>query len=487
MPRPLKVLLLETSPAAIENILRELRRHDFDPHLLPASAKTEYLAALDQAPDLILANAGLPQISVREALALRDQLQLTTPCIVLLDPAEEENGVELLQLGAADYLIKDRLARLGPAILRALELEALQREQSQFEGALAFCEKRFRTAVESVPHPFYAYDASLHIRFANANCSQLFGLPTGQILGRTDRQLFPDDIADLFLPTLEKARAERKPASVDCTLPLPLGERNFQINYHPLLTESGAIKEILTLAIDRTELQRIERLKDDMLSAVSHEMRSPLTAIIGFSEFLVHTPVNRDKQVEYMEIIHKESERLKELIENILDLQRLKANFHNDNFSILIIQQLLQKVLKRFQSTEQKYTFVLDCPINQPLLEGNEAHLYRALENLLSNAIKYSEPGSTITLGAHTDETEATLWVKDQGVGIAEQFHDQVFDRFFRIKAGNRRKSGGTGLGLALVKEIIQGHQGSVWVESSPGQGSAFYLRLPLKHRLRQE
>ncbi len=477
----IKVLVLEDVPSDSELMLRELRCHGIEPTCLPAGTEAEYLAALDLAPDIILADYTLPQYTALRALEQLKERALNIPFIVVSGSIGEEKAVEMIRLGAADYLLKDRLARLGPAVRQALEKSRLKREKGHSDAALRFSEARFQLALNNVPHPFVLYDDSLRIIFVNTSGARFFGQPENQIVGRRDQDLFPEDVTERFLPELQKARKMRQPRSVECVLPMPSGEQSFLIHYVPLLTSDGSIGEILGIAVDITEWQKMEQLKNDMLSAVSHEMRSPLTAIIGFSEFLLETEVNREKQVEYIDIIHQESERLQELIENVLDLQRLKASFNNDDFDLLIIQRLLQKVLNRVHAQQKDYSFVLDCPLNLPLLEGNEAHLYRALKNLLANAVKYSERGSTITLGARVEEDQALLWVKDQGVGIPEQALGQVFDRFFRVDTGNQRKSGGTGLGLALVKDIAEGHQGRAWVESTLGKGSTFYLSLPLK------
>ncbi|WP_432822337.1 ATP-binding protein [Trichloromonas sp.] len=477
----IKILVLEDVPADTELMLRELRRHGIAPICLPAGTEAEYLAALDQAPDIILADYYLPRFTALHALELLQVRGMNVPFIVVSGSIGEEKAVEMMRLGAADYLLKDRLARLGPAVLQAIEQSRLRREKRLADEALRVSEERFKLALDNVPHPFVLYDDSLRILFVNASGARFFGRQESQILGRRDQDLFPAEVTECFLPELQKARDLRQRQSVECVLPLPTGEHIFQIHYVPLLTNDESIREILGIAVDITEWMRMERLKDDMLSAVSHEMRTPLTAIIGFSEFLLETPVDRTKRAEYLKIIHRESERLKELVENILDLQRLKARFNNNDFDLLIIKRLLQKALNRCYAERGDYVFVLDCPMNLPLLEGNEAHLFRALENLLANAVKYSEQGSTITLGARIEEGQALLWVKDQGVGIPEQALDQVFDRFFRVDTGNQRKSGGTGLGLALVKEIAEEHKGRAWVESALGKGSTFYLSLPLK------
>jgi signal transduction histidine kinase len=205
-------------------------------------------------------------------------------------------------------------------------------------------------------------------------------------------------------------------------------------------------------------------------------MRSPLTAILGFIEFMQGTEVPRELQLEYLGIIRQEGERLKELVENLLDLQRLQAGFDQRNLTAIPVHSLLSRLRERFLSLQPHRNFQLDCPLDLPLLRANEPHLYRALENLLNNAVKYTAEEKAITLGARLDGEKMLLWVRDQGEGLDPALHERIFQRFFRATSA----VGGTGLGLALVREIAQEHGGRAWVESTMGEGSTFYLRLPL-------
>jgi len=473
----IKILILEDLAADRELLLHELRHQGVPLLCLPAGNEEEYLAALERQPDIVLADYHLPGFSARQALDLLNERGLPIPLIVISGMIGEEKAVEMMRHGAADYLLKDRLARLGAAVMQAIGNSRLSREKQLSEAALRFSEERFRLAVNRLPHPFVLYDEALRIRFVNTSGTRFFGLPEARILGRDAREFFPDEVTRQFLPALMAAQESQQPRTVDCVIPLPAGERSFQLHYVPLLKENGELAEILGIAVDITEWQHMERLKDELLASVSHEMRSPLTAILGFSEFMLAIEVPRATQMEYLGIIQQESERLKELVENLLDLQRLQAGFDNLGYAPLVIHTLLSSVLNRFAAMQKKHAFMLDCPVDLPLLEGHEAHLYRALENLLSNAVKYSAAGGNITLGARSEDGDILLWVKDQGQGIPEAARERIFQRFFRLGTD----SGGTGLGLALVREIAEEHRGKVWVESEPGRGSVFYLRLPLR------
>lgn len=475
---PITVLFLEVLAEDRELLLHELRRQGLDPWPLPANDEADYRAALERErrPDVILADYRLPTFSAERALKILAEKGLDIPLIVVSGYIGEEKAVELMRRGAADYLLKDRLGRLGAAVTQAIDNRRLRREWELSTAALRFGEERFRLALNQIPLPFALYDENLQIRFANEGCTRFFGQPEERIIGHDCRHFFPEEISSRLYQNLLAARESVQPRTVECLIPLPDGEHSFRISYVPLSRAGGGPGEILAIAVDITEWQRMERLKDELLASVSHEMRSPLTAILGFTEFMQGTEVPRALQLEYLDIIRKEGERLKELVENLLDLQRLQAGFDQSNLTTFSAHSLLTHLRDRFVSLQPQRNIQLDCPRDLPLLRGNEPHLYRALENLLNNAIKYTADDKVITLGARLDGENMLLWVQDQGEGLDPALHERIFQRFVRATSA----VGGTGLGLALVREIAQEHGGKVWVESAPGQGSTFYLRLPL-------
>ncbi len=236
---------------------------------------------------------------------------------------------------------------------------------------------------------------------------------------------------------------------------------------------------IIQIIRDISERLKIATMKDEMLSAVSHEMRTPLTAMLGFTEFMLENEMSPELMREYIGIIHKESERLKGLIDNLLTFQSLRAGFGIQSFRAVEIQSLIQHTARLFERCAD-HRFTLAVPDDLPPILGDEERLLQALENLVSNACKYSPAGSGIEIGANSSDGAIAIWVRDEGPGIPPEAQEQIFDRFFRIDNKDGRRIGSTGLGLPLVKEIVRLHEGQVWVESAPGLGSTFLMRFPL-------
>ncbi|APG23626.1 sensor histidine kinase [Syntrophotalea acetylenica] len=230
---------------------------------------------------------------------------------------------------------------------------------------------------------------------------------------------------------------------------------------------------------DVSDRNRIEQLKDDMLSAVSHEMRTPLTAILGFTDYLLKSEEVLAGQKDFLQIIHQQSERLKDLVENHLNLQRLRAGCGVGSIHPVEVFPLLHGAVSMFSSDRGRDRIHIQCNQALPAVRGDENQLYRALYNLLSNAIKYSLDNEAIVVGAYGEVDGVVLYVKDQGVGIPAEHQESIFDRFFRVPSDYHTMRG-TGLGLSLVREIVKAHNGRVWLESKPGCGSCFYMKLPL-------
>lgn len=258
-------------------------------------------------------------------------------------------------------------------------------------------------------------------------------------------------------------------------------DRHFYSAAYPLLNENGNLWGGVLTMRDVTEQKRVERMKDEMLSAVSHEMRTPLTAMLGFVEFMLENPVTPEQRQDYLETVYRETVRLGELINNFLDLQRLQSDLETYHMKPLPVPLLLHEAAHLFAVASKKHRIVIDCQMDLPEIPGDFNRLHRVMKNLLSNAIKYSPDGGTISLGARSDKKKITVWVKDEGMGIPADSLEKVFNRFYRANHRGPMPPGGVGLGLALVREVVRAHGGEVWVESTEGAGSTFYFTLPVK------
>jgi hypothetical protein len=236
----------------------------------------------------------------------------------------------------------------------------------------------------------------------------------------------------------------------------------------------------LEIAFDITETKEMEQMKDEVLSAVSHEMRTPLTAILGYAELLLAGGVPPGEEKRSIATIQQEAQRLHELVRNFIDLHRLKARREATTFQALAVLPLLEETAALFSGLSPRHRFTIDVPADLPQVRGNAGELRQVFNNLVSNAVKYSPQGGEIYIGAHREDGSTLILVRDEGIGIPAEAREKIFDQFFRVDNTDRRATGGTGVGLALVREIVRAHGGRVWVTANTGRGSTFHVRLPL-------
>lgn len=236
----------------------------------------------------------------------------------------------------------------------------------------------------------------------------------------------------------------------------------------------------LTLRVMRREIE-IARMKSDFVSAVSHEFRSPLTAIRQLGEMLMRGRVPNDaRRQEYYERITSESDRLARVVDNLLDFSRMEEGRRSYRLEPVDTSAWLGDVAARFeaQASQNDHHLVADIPPRLPAVLADREALSTVLDNLLDNAVKYSTAPATVWLDANAQDDGVTIRVRDHGIGIALSDQPHVFDRFYRGTGEAARQVKGTGLGLSLVQHIVHAHGGRVTFESRPGESTTFFVHL---------
>jgi signal transduction histidine kinase len=230
-------------------------------------------------------------------------------------------------------------------------------------------------------------------------------------------------------------------------------------------------------------LKELDRMKTELLSTVSHELRTPLGSIKGYATtLLTHgNKLKKEEQREFLEIIDSEADRLRELIENLLDLSRLEAGVLRIDMEPVRLAGIAREVTRKVQLATPNHRVQLDWPTVDPLVHADRRRIYQVIQNLLTNAVKYAPDGGCITLSACCERRDLVVSVADQGLGMPTAELDRIFDRFHRVHGQDSRRIGGTGLGLAICKGLVEAHEGRIWAESEgEGLGSTFKFTLPL-------
>jgi PAS domain S-box-containing protein len=234
------------------------------------------------------------------------------------------------------------------------------------------------------------------------------------------------------------------------------------------------------------ELERLNQTKSRFLSTISHEFRTPLTAIIGYSELLASDGVDAAAIAEDAAVINREASRLNRMVDEVLFVDRVDSGRLTLKLEFLDLNILAQEAVATFRRLTERHQFRLELDPHVHRVKGDHDRLAQALTNLVSNAVKYSPSGGTVTVSTRNLDDEVILAVRDEGIGLLPQDKERVFDRFERVETGIAGRIGGTGLGLAIVREIAQIHDGRVWVESTLRKGSTFSLALPARRKSRR-
>lgn len=251
----------------------------------------------------------------------------------------------------------------------------------------------------------------------------------------------------------------------------------------PLFDEDGTLVRVILNVTDITRFRQAEELKTTFISVVSHELKTPVALIKGYAETLRREDATWDPATiqDSLAVIAEEADHLTHLIDNLLEASRIQAGRLKLEPTDVSLPRLAQKIVDGVRLQTTAHTFELDFPDDFPLVWGDPERLQEALSNLIDNAVKYSPSGGTIWIGGRVDQTSVTVYVADQGIGIPAEEQDRIFDRFHRVESDQQKRTKGTGLGLYLVKAIVEAHGGRVWVESVSGRGSIFIFVLPRK------
>jgi len=254
------------------------------------------------------------------------------------------------------------------------------------------------------------------------------------------------------------------------------------ITYAPLFNDRGELATIIANVRDITKFREADEAKATFISVVSHELKTPVSIIKGYASTLSRPDIEwkRDLVMDGLRIIEEESDRLSELIENLLDTTRLQAGRLTLSIREVQLDELAQRIAAKMTLQSDKHQITTTFPFDFPIIQGDEERLNQVLTNLVNNAIKYSPKGGQIRIGGQALENRVQIWVSDQGIGITPDQQEFVFDRFYRIDNALSRKTQGAGLGLYIVKSIIDAHGGNIWIDSESEQGTKFTFTLPL-------
>jgi signal transduction histidine kinase len=232
-------------------------------------------------------------------------------------------------------------------------------------------------------------------------------------------------------------------------------------------------------------LEEANRLKAELISTLAHEMRTPLTSIKGYSTALLleEASFSQETQREFLQIIDQECDVLQDLIHDLLESSAIDAGMLKLEPQPVRLIRLVQALVEDMARRTQIHRFLVDFPVDFPIVDADPLRIEQVLRNLLDNAVKYSPQGGMIVVRGEAQEDRVIVSVADQGMGIAPEHLNRLFEKFFRVESVSGQHVVGSGLGLPIARTIVEGHGGHIWAESRLGEGSTFYFTLPLEER----
>lgn len=451
------------------------------------------------------------------------------PVVIVTGRNDVETAVDAMKAGAMDYLVKsaDYWTHLPRAIESAIDRYRLTRENQRLQGELAeraaeleramrraqLEKTRLQTVLDQLPEGVMIVEGPEgRTVAANQAAERLWGhpfIPNVDVpeygryrienLDGTPRR--PEDTA------ITRALHTGQPVlGEQMVLVQPQGTRlTVLVNAAPLFDDRGVVIGAVAVFQDISELKRLEHLKDEILSIASHELKNPLTVIMGYSALLSQSPaLHVDARARRAaDTIHQQSVRMRQLIERLLDLSRIELGRITLQTVQVDLATLARSVVEQQQQMTNNHVIALRLPSEPLVIEGDYTRLEQVLVNLISNAIKYSPGGGEITVELEQIDASllleeiarpsfraqgpfALIRVRDRGIGIAPADQRKLFTRFYRAVEATRIAAG-QGLGLYISAEIVRLHGGEIVAQSEPGAGSTFSVILPLNVQHRQE
>lgn len=332
--------------------------------------------------------------------------------------------------------------------------------------------------LENMNEGIILYDTNMNIVMTNTT-SQIFLNSNGEVVGKSLHHLVHNNkILTSTYDTVEKGSEYEYDISI--------GSRILSVSTKPFtFSPANNIKDIqggLMVLFDVTEKRMAEKMRQEFFSNAGHELKTPLTAVIGFAELFENGLVPDDKKDEYMSKIIYESKRMSAIITDILEISQLESvnSIRIDEKSICHMKEIVKAVIDNLYPLTVNKNISLIMSGEDFEINASNKHMYELVENILSNAIKYNVKDGKVEIALSRTDMYGIIICKDTGIGIPFESQGRVFERFYRVDKGRSTKEGSTGLGLAIVKHIVNAYNGTINLTSRPGEGTTITIKLPL-------
>ncbi|PLR77777.1 PAS domain-containing sensor histidine kinase [Bacillus sp. V3-13] len=392
-------------------------------------------------------------------------------------PVEAATNVAI-ELAKGNYRARTYEDHIDETGMLSASINVLARNLQDMMKAQEMQQDRLTTLIENMGSGMILIDSRGYINMINRTYKEIFNVDPSKYL----YQLYYEVIEHKQISKLvEEIFMTEQRVKKQMLIPLSIERRHFEVYGAPIIGTNDVWKGILLVFHDITELKKLEIMRKDFVANVSHELKTPITSIKGFSETLLDGAMNdRDTLEAFLNIILKESDRLQSLIQDLLDLSKTEKEGFVLNVQPLDLISTLDEVFAILEgkAKEKNIALNLEVPEEELEIEGDQYRLKQVFINVINNSITYTPEGGNVTVSVKDAEETVTVQIKDTGIGIKKEEIPRIFERFYRVDKARSRNSGGTGLGLAIVKHLIEAHKGSIFVRSDVGKGTEFTIEL---------
>jgi two-component system phosphate regulon sensor histidine kinase PhoR len=393
---------------------------------------------------------------------------------------------ELEQMASGNFRIPAVQEEPGQYAETTRHVKRISELLQQLDRQIAKEDLSLRGILSSMVEGILIIDRSQRITLVNEALLNFFS-PNRSPIGRTVLEYFR---RHELQHASERALAGREPQQIELSFETitPKGtstQRHFNIHVAPLSPESSPLPQAVLLVFqDVTDVRNLEATRREFIANVSHEFRTPLAIIKGYVETLLDGAMEEPEMAERsLEAIQRNVQRLNLLIEDLLSISKMESRARLLELDAANLHDLMLRVLENLNPTilATKAHIEIEWPEDARIVQADSRRMEQVYLNLLTNALRYGDSGDlALSITAKRDDTHLTIAIADNGPGIPLSAQPFIFDRFYRVHKDRSRDGGGTGLGLSIVKNIILAHGGTISVDSTPGQGATFHIRLPL-------
>jgi two-component system, OmpR family, phosphate regulon sensor histidine kinase PhoR len=392
-------------------------------------------------------------------------------------PIEAATNVAI-ELAKGNYRARIESNKLNETSMLSTSINVLAQNLQEMSKAQEIQQERLSALIENMGAGLLLMDSRGFINLINKGYIDIFHVNSSNYLEKLYYEVIEHEeicniIADVF-------RTEQK-IRKHLLLPLGIERRYFDVYGIPIIGINNVWKGVLLVFHDITEIKKLEVMRKDFVANVSHELKTPVTSIKGFSETLLDGAMNNQDTLEaFLSIINKESERMQSLIQDLLDFSKIEQQEFKLNIQDFDLYELINEVITMLNKKAKSKDIRLELEFQREELyiQGDHDRLKQVFINLISNAILYTPPKGFVKVSLFNHEKSVKIHVKDSGVGIKQEEIPRIFERFYRVDRARSRDSGGTGLGLAIVKHLVEAHHGNISVRSTLGEGSEFIIEL---------